>query len=56
MKALARRRGHVWYVVCPLCKKKVFLDECPAPGGMGYNVEFCPECGTKIEVIPPRRD
>lgn len=48
-KAKERKDG-TWYVVCPVCRLRINLDECPAPGGMTFNVEFCYECGAEIEV------
>jgi len=46
------RKDGTWYVICPLCRSRIDLDECPIPGGMAYNVEFCYECGTEIKVYP----
>jgi DNA-directed RNA polymerase subunit RPC12/RpoP len=52
-KAIAReRKNGTWYIICPECRSRIDLDECPAPGGMNFNVEFCYECGTEIEVYP----
>jgi len=48
-KAKQRKDG-TWYIVCPSCRHRIDLDECPIPGGMTYNVEFCYECGAEIEV------
>jgi rRNA maturation endonuclease Nob1 len=47
------RKNGAWYVICPLCKSRINLDECPIPAGMTYNVEFCNACGTEIEIYPP---
>jgi rRNA maturation endonuclease Nob1 len=50
-KATAKeRKDGTWYVICPSCRSRIDLDECPIPGGMTYNAEFCYECGTEIEV------
>ena len=48
--AKAKEKDDCWYVQCPLCRSKIILEECPIPGGMGNNIEFCPECGCEIEV------
>jgi len=48
-KARERKDG-TWYIICPSCKHRISLTECPAPGGMNYNVEFCYECGAEIEI------
>lgn len=50
----ARERKDIsWYVLCPSCRSRINLDECPIPGGMTYNVEYCYECGAEIEIYPP---
>jgi len=52
-KAKSRqRKDGSWYVICPVCKSRITLDECPAPGGMTFNVEFCNNCSAEIEVQP----
>ncbi|MEW6455263.1 MAG: hypothetical protein AB1410_00930 [Acidobacteriota bacterium] len=51
-KAKERKNG-TWYIRCPVCKSRIDLDECPIPGSMTFNVEFCYECGAEIEVCPP---
>lgn len=50
-QAKAKKKGNGWWLKCPECETRFKLDECPAPGGMDYNVEFCPECGIGILVI-----
>lgn len=54
-KAKERKDG-MWYILCPNCKSRIDLDECPVPGGMTYNVEFCYDCGIEIEVQPQLED
>jgi len=53
VKAKEKRDG-TWYVTCPACRSRIDLDECPIPGGMTYNVEFCYDCGAEIEVQPSK--
>jgi len=48
-KAIERKNG-TWYIICPSCKSRINLEECPIPGGMTYNIEFCYEYGAEIEV------
>jgi len=55
-QAIARRSGDEWYIKCPVCGARIELEECPAPGGMAHNVEFCPECQTEIEIIPSEEE
>jgi rRNA maturation endonuclease Nob1 len=55
-RAIARQDMDTWYIKCPVCGTRVELEECPAPGGMAHNVEFCPECGAEIEIIPPEEE
>jgi len=50
-KAKEKKDG-TWYVICSECKSRIDLDECPAPGSMSFNVEFCYECGAEVEVPP----
>lgn len=54
LQAIAKKKGELWWIKCPECETRFELDECPAPGGMGYNVEFCPECGAEILIIPEK--
>jgi acetyl-CoA carboxylase beta subunit len=55
-KARVRENADVWYIKCPECKTRIYLDECPVPGGMVANIEICHECGTYIEVQPAKSD
>ena len=41
-----------WYVICPSCGEKFYIEGHPAPGGMEYNAEFCPYCGVPILIEP----
>jgi len=45
----------VWYIKCPECRTRIYLEGCPIPGGMVANIEICHECGTYIEVQPAKR-
>jgi hypothetical protein len=47
-----RRKDGAWYIICPVCKSRITLDECPSPRGMTFNVEFCNNCSAEIEVQP----
>ena len=41
-----------WYVICPACGEKFYIEGHPAPGGMEYNAECCPHCGVAILIEP----
>lgn len=53
-QARAMQRGNRWFLRCPECGTRFRLEESPAPGGMAYNAEFCPECSAEILVVPPK--
>jgi len=50
--AKAKEVKEGWKIKCPICKTDFYLEECPIPGGLGNNIEICPECGAYIEVQP----
>lgn len=52
--ATARPKATAWYIICPVCRCRITLDGWPEPGGMEANIETCFECGTDIEVQPPK--
>jgi len=51
-KAKVKEKEDGWHIRCPVCRARIELDECPAPGGMNNNIETCYECGVDIEVQP----
>ena len=52
-RARAKEIKDSWYILCPVCRTRIELEECPVPGGMNNNIETCAECGSDIEVQPP---
>lgn len=51
-KSKTKENREGWHIICPLCKTKIELTECPVPGGFNNNIEECFECGIDIEVQP----